>query len=636
MSGDTGPDLYELSLALEQRLGVPPLICVNHKDALHRRWQIDPFTRPDLVRNRLRHHHGNTGTVMGAGRVGIDLDIYKPEGAETYRALTGLGWLPATACQHTQSGGLHLLYRYDPAVWDIGCGDFAKVAGPDGAPFPGGAEWKGTGGYLVVYEWDEAAIVDVHPALAEALSAGRSGRGASSKVLHPATLEACALLEAHFGGHHRVLATSADTKPYVKLTRPDKDAADGTSCTVGLVGDGTTKIWSKEWSPFDYEQVVDLWELRRMAGVDVPKITVPPVSYPRVSATFVSLADVVAEKVTWLWPGRLPLGKLVLLEGDPGVGKSTVSVDLAARTSTGGVMPDGFALERPTAVIIMSAEDGLADTIKPRLQAAAGDPRLVDAFTEVTETDRGVTTTRPPSLPGDLGLLEERVRVTGARLVIVDVLAAYLSGKVDTHKDSDVRRALHQLAAMAERTGACVVCLRHLTKAGGTKAVLRGVGSVGISGQARAVLLVVPYPDPDDGRLVLAVAKCNLAPLAPSLAFRLEDVTSHGCAIVAWGAPVGMTADQLLAASDSQQQPDDDGAKGARDEAKDFLRQLLADGDRWSVDIFTEAKDQRIAEKTLKRAKADIGVTSYQRPGVGGDPDRWYWHLPDEDPDTNP
>lgn len=362
----------------------------------------------------------------------------------------------------------------------------------------------------------------------------------------------------------------------------------------------------------------------------------PPSGHEGLTATFVSLADVVAEKVSWLWPGRLPLGKLVLLEGDPGVGKSTVSVDLAARTSVGGVMPDGAPLERPAAVIIMSAEDGLADTIKPRLLAAGGDARMVDAFTEVTETDEGVKTTRPPTLPGDLPLLEERIRVTGARLVIVDVLAAYLSGKVDTHKDSDVRRALHQLAAVAERTGACVVCLRHLTKSGGPKAVLRGVGSVGISGQARAVLVVVPYPDPDDDRVVLAVSKCNLAPLAPSLAFRLEPDTFHDCAIAAWGGPVHMTADQLIAASDSQRQPaDEDEAKGAKDAAEDFLCQTLATGDRWSADVYRAAKGERIAERTLERAKAELKVTSYRVAGTGGDPDRWYWHLPDEPPDTD-
>ena len=284
--GDTGPDLYQLSLALEQRLGVPPLICTNHKAALHKRWQVEPFTHPDLVRNRLRTHHGNVGTVMGEGRVGIDLDIYKEEGARTYRMLTDLGWLPATAAQHTQSGGLHLLYSYDPAVWDIGCGDFEKITGPDGTPFPGGAEWKGTGGYLVVYGWDEAAIVGIQPALATALSVGRRGPYLGPQVLHPMTLEACALLEQHFGAHRRVPATSDDGRPYVKLTRPGKNASQGTSVSVGQLGPGTSFFHTPNWPPFEELQVVDLWELRRMAGIVIPRITVPPASGPELPPGF--------------------------------------------------------------------------------------------------------------------------------------------------------------------------------------------------------------------------------------------------------------------------------------------------------------------------------------------------------------
>ena len=164
-----------------------------------------------------------------------------------------------------------------------------------------------------------------------------------------------------------------------------------------------------------------------------------------------------------------------MLDGDPGVGKSTVSLDIAARTSTGSPMPDGSAGVKG-AVLILSAEDGLADTIRPRLDAAGADPARVIAITEMTFATADGLQSRPVTIPGDLAAIEHIITEHDVRLVVIDVLMAYLSGDVNAHRDQDVRRALHILSGLAERTRCCVIVLRHLNKSGGGNAIYRGGG----------------------------------------------------------------------------------------------------------------------------------------------------------------
>lgn len=332
----------------------------------------------------------------------------------------------------------------------------------------------------------------------------------------------------------------------------------------------------------------------------------------------VRLSDVTPERVRWLWRGRLPRGKLVVLDGDPDKGKSTMAVDLAARISTASPMPDGERLERPEAVVVMSAEDGLADTIRPRLDAAGADTSRVVAFTEVRLPDG---TARLPSLPADLDLLEGVVAKEGAALVVVDVLNAYLGAAVDSYRDQDVRRALHPLAAMAERTGATVLCLRHLTKgSGGANALYRGTGSIGIVGAARVGLVAAVDPD-DESRRILAVGKCNLAAKEPALIYRLVPDEERAVARVCWEGVSHHTADRLLVTRDER---DEDA--GPRDEAIAFLSDLLATGAVPAKVGKLEAAEAGIASRTLDRAKKSLGVRSVKL-GKPGEPGQWMWTL---------
>ena len=358
-------------------------------------------------------------------------------------------------------------------------------------------------------------------------------------------------------------------------------------------------------------------------GTDYPDPFAPvvPQTTPPTGAVTVRLSDVEPEHVSWQWAGRLPLGKIVVLDGDPAVGKSTISVDLAARVSTGSTWPDG-APNRKGAVLLLSAEDGLADTIRPRLDAAGGDPTKVHALTEVRYHDEdGNLRTRPVTL-SDLEHIEKAVTSTSATLIVVDVLMAFLPGKVDAHRDQDVRGVLSGLAAMAERTNSCVLLLRHLNKSTGGPAIYRGGGSIGIVGAARVGLLAAADPD-DESQRVLAGIKSNLSVMPEALSYKLVDSPEHGCARVEWLGTSAHSAGALLAAP-----RDEDDEEG--DELVEMLRLILdeSNGEISAADATKRLRGFGSAPSkgTLHRARKRAGIVSQKADFGGG----WVWRYTSE------
>jgi hypothetical protein len=338
--------------------------------------------------------------------------------------------------------------------------------------------------------------------------------------------------------------------------------------------------------------------------------------------SLVRLSDVQPERIDWLWPGYLARGKLHVIDGDPGLGKSTLTADLAARITTGAPWPDAQPGCLPAGVVLLSAEDGLADTIRPRLDAADADVERVVALTGVRylDPDAGEVLERMPVLPRDIGRIRYAVQQVGATLVVIDPLMAYLGSDINSYRDQDVRRGLAPLARMAEDCGAAVILVRHLTKGGGPNAIYRGGGSIGIIGAARIGYTVVRDPD-DDGRVIVAGTKANIAVMPPSLAYRLVSVPEHGCARVEWDTgPVSYTAVDLLAAA--TESPDE---RGERRDAVDWLRCYLIDqgGCAAVAEIMKAAKAEGISERTVRRARVSIGAT-IQR---GGFPSRSDWQL---------
>jgi RecA-family ATPase len=342
--------------------------------------------------------------------------------------------------------------------------------------------------------------------------------------------------------------------------------------------------------------------------------TPEPLGAPAV--TVVTLADVTPERVEWLWDGRLPAGKLVVLDGDPSVGKSTLAIDWAACLSTGTPWPDNTRCPMG-AVLVLSAEDGLADTIRPRLDAAGGDPTRVHALTDVTYRDDDGNLRRRSVTLADVEQIERAVQAYAVRLVIIDVLMAYLPGKVDSHKDQDIRTVLARLSDMAGSTGCCVLLLRHLNKSSGGNPLYRGGGSIGIVGAARAGFVAAADPD-DEARRVLACTKSNLAPMPPSLAYRLVGA-DNGVARVEWLGSSSATAATLLAAHER------DDERTERDEAAEWLIDYLTanGGQAKAGDAIKAAAGDGIARATLDRARKRVGVTSVKAGMQGG----WVWSL---------
>jgi hypothetical protein len=357
-----------------------------------------------------------------------------------------------------------------------------------------------------------------------------------------------------------------------------------------------------------------LADLLRLGVSDLPGEEASPDS----RQPWLRLVDVEPEAVAWLWPGRIPLGKVTLLEGDPDEGKSCVAIDIAARVTRGLAMPNTCdAASEPAGVVFVTAEDGLADTIRPRLDAAGGDPERVlvfalDALPQIDEAG--------------LQTIEHAIRACGARLLVLDPLNAFLSERVDTYKDHHIRRALAPLAALAARTGAAVFVIRHLNKSGGQNAKYRGGGSIGIFGAARSALLAAPDPD-ELSHKVLAVNKHNLSSDVPALGYELVqvDLPASGAKPIStvqvrWLGPTTHTARDLLVDAEG----DDD--RSALDEAIAWLRDQLTSGPQLAEEMFKATAKVRIAERTLQRARARIATSRKDDFKAG-----WVWELkPDQ------
>jgi AAA domain-containing protein len=330
-------------------------------------------------------------------------------------------------------------------------------------------------------------------------------------------------------------------------------------------------------------------------------------------------------KTRWLWQGRIPLRAITILDGDPGLGKSLLTLDLIARLTTGRPMPDGTPSvfgTVPANALLLSAEDDLATTIRPRLRAAGADLDWVAWLGEAMywKDDRDETNYyRPLRLPRDIDSLERAVEVMNANLVVIDPLTAFLEEGVNSWRDSDVRAALAPVMDLAQRGWLAVVAVRHLNKAQGANALYRGGGSIGIIGAARSGLLVAKSPDDPEHERILAATKSNLGPPMPALRYRIQPA-EDGTPRVEWLGPSPHTASQLLRPPDENDEP------SAEEEAMEFLRAALADGERLVAEVEAEARQMAISSRTLKRGRVRLGVRKRREGfGAGG---RWYWSLP--------
>jgi putative DNA primase/helicase len=334
-------------------------------------------------------------------------------------------------------------------------------------------------------------------------------------------------------------------------------------------------------------------------------------------------SEIEPEAIEWIWESRIAVGKHTCIAGEPGTGKSQLSMFIASTISMGGKWPCGEGEAPQGSVIILSAEDGIADTIVPRLHAVDADLGRVHIVSAV-RTDWNKS--RGFNLQADIDLLEQEIeRIGDVALVIIDPISSYL-GKADSHKNAEVRGVLEPLSAMAERAKVAVLSITHFSKAGAisnAKALHRFIGSIAFVGAPRVAFTVIEDPENEQRRLFLH-AKNNLAAPPRGLAFGLrQSLTTIGHpSFVRWEAePVSMTADEALAAGSAR-----DGARPC-DEAAEFLKELLSDGPVAAKKVRAEAEDAGLAWRTVRRAKDKLKViVTRDGFGPGG---TFHWRLPD-------
>jgi archaellum biogenesis ATPase FlaH len=333
-------------------------------------------------------------------------------------------------------------------------------------------------------------------------------------------------------------------------------------------------------------------------------------------ATLRKFSTIEPEMLRWLWPGRIPIGKLTLFAGDPGLGKSLLTLDAAARLSRGTAWPDGAPCELGD-TIILSAEDDGADTIRPRLDAAGADVsrvHLLESVRVVTADGQGVESGF--SLERDIPALEDALNQTGARLVSIDPISAYLGG-TDSHANAEVRGVLSPLAALAAKHGAAVIAVTHLRKSAGA-AIYRAMGSLAFAAAARAVWGIIADPD-DKARRLFVPVKMNLAPDGSGLAYRIE--APSGIARVVWES--GPVVVDVNAAMGGFETPEDHTARRA---AEEWLRECLSGGPTAAAEVMRAATLAGFKRATLYRAADSVGVSKRK---VGGRGAGWLWELKD-------
>lgn len=316
----------------------------------------------------------------------------------------------------------------------------------------------------------------------------------------------------------------------------------------------------------------------------------------RTELQMIKMSEIQSKEVAWLWYPFIPYGKLTIIQGDPGDGKTTLVLNIAAKLSKGEGLDSDMKLTEPLAVIYQSAEDGLADTVKPRLETAGADCENISVIDESKK-----------SLSMIDERLEEAIIKTKAKLLILDPIQAYLGGNMDMNRANEARDMTKKLAALAEKYQCAIVLVGHMNKAAGNKAAYRGMGSIDFFAVARSVLLVGRVEGEENIRAVVQI-KNNLAGFGHPKAFQLSE---DG---FLWLGDYEITADEVLGGIAPK--------VNKLEQAKRLLRKLAETNNAiQSNEIFNLAEEQNISRRTLENVKKELGISAKRINNS------WYWEL---------
>ena len=312
----------------------------------------------------------------------------------------------------------------------------------------------------------------------------------------------------------------------------------------------------------------------------------------------IKMSEIQAQEVKWLWYPFIPFGKLTIVQGDPGDGKTTMILNLAARLSKGGCFEEGAGVVEPMKVIYQTAEDGLADTVKPRIEKAGAD---CEQILVIDESDKSLSMIDEH--------IEEALKTTGAKMLILDPIQAYLGGGMDMNRDNEAREMTKRLGALADKYGCAIILIGHMNKAAGNKAAYRGMGSIDFYAVARSVLLVGRVEGEPNVRAMVQI-KNNLAEFGHSKAFRLSDDGFE------WMGDYEITADEVLGGITPK--------ANKLERAKALLIDLAETSNMMqSEEIMEIAKEEDISKRTMETAKKELGIRATKINNA------WYWVLKD-------
>ena len=325
-----------------------------------------------------------------------------------------------------------------------------------------------------------------------------------------------------------------------------------------------------------------------------------------VELKLIHMEDVVSKEVEWLWYPYIPYGKITIIEGDPGEGKTTLVLKLAAALSRGLPLPcDDDKEYEPIHIIYQTAEDGIEDTIKPRLVKAGADCSMIRV---IDETDKELSMTDDR--------LEQAIIETGARLIILDPIQAYIGATVDMHRANEIRPVLKHLGIIAEKHNCAIILIGHMNKASGSKSTYRGLGSIDIQATARSVLLVARLRDKPNIR-IMAHNKSSLAPTGDAIGFEMTEDNGMVCI-----GPYDITIDVLLSGNEGR-------GKKKLDIAENFIKEYFGTNKVIpSNEIMMEAAKRSIKRNTLLSAKKKLGITSDKEKAEDGTI-YWTWVMPE-------